>query len=278
MKYTVIGGKGFIGSKIVKSLESMGDNVWIPNKGDKSIFKKPLGVVIYCAGHGDCNNGIYKVFDSNSVLLSKLLELADFERIVYISSTRIYMNQEEADENSNLTISENDSRRLFNLTKLLSEELLMKSGRKFSIIRPSNTYGMALKSPLFLPTIVRNAVDFGEINMHVSSDYAKDYISVDDVAELTVKISKDENAINEIFNIASGENIKANEIIKILVSETSCKVNWHSNESLEYFPITNIDKILLRYNFKPRKVLNDLESMIKEYKQISQCSIEKDHI
>ena len=65
--YTVFGGRGFIGSEIVKQLNELGHNVFVPERGDESIYHKDLGTIIYCAGHGDCitlnHSNITKGFD-----------------------------------------------------------------------------------------------------------------------------------------------------------------------------------------------------------------------
>jgi nucleoside-diphosphate-sugar epimerase len=266
VKFTVVGGNGFIGSSIVQLLEKSGEEVWVPAKNDNQIYSENLGTVIYCAGHGDCKEDYFKVLDSNTSFLSKLLEVGLFDRLVYLSSTRVYMDQDESNEDSSLTISNTDSRRLFNLTKLVSEELLLKSQKDIVILRPSNVYGLALKSPLFLPSIVRNAINNGKVDMYVSPEYAKDYVSVTDVAEIVATVAKDSSLIREILNLASGENVRAKEIATVLIEETKCEIVWHVSSVTENFPITNINKIKDKYEFTPRKVLDDLVSMINEYK------------
>jgi nucleoside-diphosphate-sugar epimerase len=268
MKYTVVGGKGFIGSKIVEKLIHKNEDFWIPEKNCIDLFNQELGIIIYCAGHGDCNEGFLKVLESNTILLAELLEKADFERLVYISSTRVYMGGGSSNEESNVILQSNDKRRLFNLSKLLSEELLLKSHKNVTIVRPSNTYGVALNSPLFLPSIVRDALDNGIVNMFVPPTYSKDYVSVDDVAEITLKIATDTKTINNIINIASGENVQAIEIAKVLEAETGCEIVWHDSDVEEVFPITDIDKIESMYQFVPKKVLGDLVSMINQYKNL----------
>jgi nucleoside-diphosphate-sugar epimerase len=266
MKYTVIGGRGFIGSKIVDTLKCENANVWVPEKNNTELFTKELGIVIYCAGHGDCDNGFLKVLDSNVLLLSKVIEKSSFDRLIYVSSTRIYMGQSESNEASDLSILFQDSRRLFNLTKLIAEELLLKSKKDIAIVRPSNVYGLALESPLFLPSIIRNAVNNGKVDMYVSPEYAKDYVSVDDVAVMTIKIAQDVSSKGEIFNIASGDNISAKEIADILKLETNCEIVWHEDGITELFPNTDICKIKEKYTFAPREVLADMTTMIKAYK------------
>lgn len=187
--FTIIGGNGFIGNEIAKKLSLRGHNVFIPQKEDDSLWRNNLGIIIYCAGHGDCINNPLKVLDSNTTLVARLLAEAQFSRFMYISSTRVYMGNETAFEQDDLRVLSNDNRRLFNLTKLVTEELLLRSNKDVVILRPSNVYGVALDSPLFLPAITRNAITTGTIDMYVSPDYAKDYVSVDNVAEMTIAIA-----------------------------------------------------------------------------------------
>jgi len=265
MNYTVIGGRGFIGSKIVELLEKQKETVWVPERDDPELFTKELGTVIYCAGHGNCDKGYLKVLEANTILLSRILDGGTFEKLVYISSTRVYMGQNSSSESDDLIALTQDSRRLFNLTKLVAEEILLKSEKDIAIVRPSNVYGLALNSPLFLASIVRNAINNGVVDMYVSPEYSKDYVSVDDVATLTIKISKDQNVSGQIFNVAAGKNVSAKQIAQILQSKTQCKVCWHANSQDEMFPITNIAKIKEKFNYKPSSVLDDLVDLINNY-------------
>ncbi len=267
--FTIIGGNGFIGSEIAKKLSLRGHNVFIPQKEDVSLWRKDLGIIIYCAGHGDCINNPLKVLDSNTTLVARLLAESNFARFIYISSTRVYMGNETAFENDDLRVLSNDNRRLFNLTKLVTEELLLRSNKDIVILRPSNVYGVALDSPLFLPAITRNAITTGKIDMYVSPDYAKDYVSVDSVAEMTIAIALKDVIESKIFNLAAGYNVKASEIASVLQAETGCIVNWHSvNNSIEIFPETSISLIQQNIRFYPSDVLNDLQLMITRFREV----------
>lgn len=274
-QYTLIGGNGFIGSEIYKYLTERNCKVFVPRKNDTVIFEKDLGTVIYCAGHGDCLNNPSKVFDSNSSYLMKIIDKAMFSRMIYISSTRVYMGSEDksVNEDSDLVIIKNDKRRLFNLTKLLSEELCFSSNKDIIVVRPSNVYGLAIKSPLFLPSITRDAINNGVVNMYVTPKYRKDYVSVYDVAKIIYEISIREKLKSNIYNIASGENTSAGEIADILHKETMCDVVWNSVDSDEVFPITDISKIKLEFNFIPSKVSDDLKSMIENFKNKNSMAI-----
>lgn len=267
-KYTVIGGNGFIGSHIVSLLREQGHDVTVPDRSTCEALDGHLGKVIYCAGNGDCVKSYFSVLEANTVLLARLLQSAEFEKLVYISSTRVYMNNDSAEEDNDLVITADDNRKLFNLTKLVSEELCLKSERNVTVVRPSNVYGLALNSTLFLPSIIRHAINHGEINMYVSPEYAKDYVSVNDVAKACVWLAENTNTNNEIFNVASGFNVTASEIADVIHRETGCNVKWHDgNFPREEFPVTSIKKLSDHYpEFKPHHVLDDLKIMIASYK------------
>lgn len=264
--YTVIGGRGFIGSEIVGNLKAKGETVVVPPRDDDSLFNSELGIVIYAAGNGDCANTPFDVYKSNTELLAALLEKASFDKLIYISSTRLYMEQEGASESDDLTVCTNDNRRLFNLTKLVSEELCLKSARETIIVRPSNVYGLALKSKLFLPSIIRNAISNHHIDMYVAPEYAKDYVAVSDVAEVIYQISR--HSQHKIYNIASGVNTTAADIAELISNKTDCTIKWHDGFKGEYFPPTDNSRTVTEYSHTYRNVLADIEIMIDNFKKI----------
>ncbi|NVP03320.1 SDR family oxidoreductase [Photobacterium damselae subsp. damselae] len=265
-KFTVFGGSGFIGAEFVKELNRQGHEVYVPERNDENIYTSNLGIVIYSAGYGDCQKDPFNVFSANVALLSSLLQKAKFNKFVYISSTRVYMNQDISSEDCDLTICHDDGRRLFNLTKLTAEELCLKSERDCLIIRPSNVYGLALNSTLFLPSIIRNAINNSQVDMYIAPSYAKDYVSVYDVVASTLELINIK-ATPQIVNIAYGQNVTAQEISNVLLENTDTKVNWLNNtNSCEVFPETNISKLKELIDYKPRYVLDDLKLLINEFK------------
>lgn len=266
--YTVFGGRGFIGSEICSQLEQKGYSIWVPERDDDSIFDVDLGTVIYCAGNGDCKNSPFSVFEANSNLLAQLLEKAKFSRLVYVSSTRVYMNSDSSHEADDVLVCVDDQRRLFNLTKLVAEELCLKSGREITIVRPSNVYGVALNSPLFLPAITRNAINHGKVDMYIAPEYAKDYVSVTDVASTTIALASHPDAIGRIVNIAAGYNVTAQQIADVLQTYTQCEIIWNQvNFPREKFPVTNIETVKnILPGFEPKNVLSDIETMIHDFK------------
>tara|TARA_R110001599_G_scaffold346197_2_gene571210 strand:- start:662 stop:1495 length:834 start_codon:yes stop_codon:yes gene_type:complete len=271
---TIIGSKGFIGSNLASYLETVGFEVWCPERGTLEIFERNLGVVVFCAGYGRCDLDPMKVLVSNASYLSEVLEKTTFSRLIYLSSTRVYMGTNNSKEDSDILTLTKDSRRLFNLTKLVAEELCSLSSKDVVVVRPSNVYGLALDSPLYLPSIVRNAVRERHVDMYVSKAYEKDYVSVDDVSRLIRQMILKNKLDYRIYNIASGENVSAADIAAVLEKGSGCNVDWHDNVTDDSFPVTSIDRICQEFDFKPRRVMDDLPKMIAEYsKEI--CEEEK---
>ncbi|NUU67353.1 NAD(P)-dependent oxidoreductase [Enterobacteriaceae bacterium BIT-l23] len=265
---SIIGGHGFVGREICKILESIGGSYNVIGRGDVISRGEKFDRIIYCAGEGDCQNKPFDVFDANCSLLYHVLKNTNFNKLVYISSTRLYMNGDSSDESSSLHVEDSDNRRLFNLTKMASEELCLRSKKNITILRPSNIYGTALKSTLFLPSIIKDAITRGVVNMFVDKSYAKDYVSVKNVAEACVNFSSRDIEYNKIINVASGKNVTASDLAKLLIKETNCKVIWHETPNRkEEFPVIK-NELLRKYmpEMKIDDVMRDMESMISQFR------------
>lgn len=266
--FTIFGGRGFIGTEFVEQLKLQGHDIFVPERDDLSIYDIDLGIVIYTAGYGDCKKNPFNVVEANLGLLSSILKNSKFSKLVYISSTRVYMNQLDSYEYCDLKVCSSDDRKLFNLTKLAAEELCLKSERECLIFRPSNVFGLALNSPLFLPAITRNAINHNLVEMYVDKDYSKDYIYVSDVVKSILEILKKDISKNEIINIASGNNVRAIDIANILEKETGCNIVWHNNVATqEIFPVTDVSVMNEFIDFTPINVLDALTGMIKDFKR-----------
>ncbi|WP_068711523.1 NAD-dependent epimerase/dehydratase family protein [Vibrio tritonius] len=263
-RITVIGSSGFIGSAVRNKFQLEGYDVYAPARHDLD-FSLNLGIIIYCAGYGDCNRP-NDVLDANINYLRDILDRANFEKLIYLSSTRVYMGSNSANESSDLVLEINDNRKLFNLTKLVAEDLCLNSNKNTIVVRPSNVYGLALNSSLFLPSIIKDAINKNVVNMYVDKTYSKDYVSVLDVVDIIFRLSMTNNEF-EVYNIASGENVTAEDIASILVSNTGCKVIWHDNNVTDVFPVTSISRLKYEFNYKPSCVLSDLKMMILDYKR-----------
>ncbi|EPJ0879084.1 TPA: NAD(P)-dependent oxidoreductase [Citrobacter freundii] len=275
-KVFIIGGNGFIGSEIVNEFAHEEVEVVIPARNELIAGNSEKDIIIYCAGNGDCSKP-EQVVDSNINYLQRILAYCNFKKLIYLSSTRLYLNSEISNEDAAITIHSEDSRRLFNLTKLTAEECCLKSEKNTLIVRPSNVYGKAFDSKLFLPMIVKHAILNKKINMYVDKDYSKDYVSVSDVAGVVKYLSLNYNSKNDIFNIASGQNTTAFEIANIIQSKINCEIVWNENSTKEQFPVINISKIKGIMQYIPSSITDDLSLMIDEFIERFQKEIQDDH-
>lgn len=264
---TIVGGTGFVGTHLVAELKRNNIVFQLLNRDTDVTLDLNLGKVVYCAGYGGCDQDPFNVLHANAVLLGKLLKDFTIEKIIYLSSTRVYLGGEYSTENSDITIVQSDSRKLFNLSKIVAEELIIKSKVPFVILRPSNIYGDAFESPLFLPSIVRDSLIKGEVRMFITPDYSKDYVSVFDLVKaITISLSNTDIQ-NLTVNVASGENVSAKQIADSLIQETNCKVIWRGKVTDDVFPETDITLMQNVFEIMPRKVLDDLPKMISSFKE-----------
>jgi nucleoside-diphosphate-sugar epimerase len=261
--YTVVGSTGFIGKNLLHFLKERGENVLevnrtLPNKNVS------LGTVVYCAGFGGCNEP-QKVIDANLNFLLELLNTCSYERIFYISSSRLYLGSANGAENASLIISTDDKRSLFNLSKLTAEKLSIDNS-KFVSLRVSNVYGDAFKSPLFLPTIIRDALKNKKIKMFTSKEYAKDYINVFDVCSAIYLLSKKNVLSHDLYNIACSENVSADDILNEIAKHIDFSVDWLTTGVDEIFPVISTERLRSEIDFKPSSVIDDISHITNLFK------------
>lgn len=263
--FTIIGANGFIGSHLVNYLRSLGHICNVPGKDDHTLFTKPLSNVIYCAGiTSDFRTRPFDTVEAHVSLLSKILELSDFQSLVYLSSTRIYIHSDSTSESSPILTKVNEPEDLFNLSKLLGESICLNSGRKnVRSARLSNVLGDDFGSDNFVISLLREAKATGKINLFTTLDSEKDYIHIQDVIELLLQISL--NGQHSIYNVASGQNQsnrviieKINEIIpcEIHISETARKIQFKPIEILQ---------IKKEFNFSPRSILDLIPELASQF-------------
>jgi len=262
-RLTVFGAGGFIGRSVLGLAADYGYDAVRGDWRDLPLDEN-MGDIVYCLGVGDCAKP-NQVLESHLIILKEIVSKGVFDRLTYVSSTRLYMGNDSSSENSELKILPKDNRKLFNLIKLSAEAYLECSGVNYRVVRLSNVFGCAINSPLFLPSIVRDAVLKKEVHMYVPADYSKDYVLVDDVARLTLQITK--SSKRKTYNIASGENVSAESISVILKRNTDCSIIWHESSNSDIFPVTDISYIVNEFSFQPHKVVNLLDQMISDFKQ-----------
>lgn len=217
VRYTVLGAQGFIGARVAARLTAAGHAVFAPTRGDPRLFEADLGRVFYCAGlTGDYRQRPFDAVEAHVSLLARVLADAKFERLVYLSSTRLYdtLPDGPGEESRPLPLDPNDPHHLYELSKALGETLAVnQSGGRGAAARLSYVFDWEPGAAGFLSDWLVEARERRELTIESSPGAARDYVHVDDVARALQAIL-DQGATG-ILNVASGQRLSNAEIARV---------------------------------------------------------------
>jgi nucleoside-diphosphate-sugar epimerase len=267
MNFTVIGGKGFIGGAVVARLRADGHEVSIPERDDWRVLKHPLGHVIYSAGvTADFRSRPFDTMRAHVSFLVELLEHASFESLLYLSSTRIYQNAKNADEDSPIALRSEDPEAYYDLTKLAGEALCHASGcRNVRVARLANVIGHDFRSANFVSDLIRSACRNGCIELRSALDSEKDYLMIDDVVDVLPKIAL--HGQYRCYNVATGFNTLHDRIVGVIAAATGASFAVAPGAPRIVSPPVNIRRIQTEFGFVPRVVLSEIPLLINEYRK-----------
>ena len=111
-------------------LQARGVSCWSPQRGDATVFERPLGHVIYGIGvTADFRTRTLETVGAHVCALVEFIARARFDSLLYLSSTRVYKGAPATDEESPLRVSPSDADDFYNLTKLTGEALCLTNPR-----------------------------------------------------------------------------------------------------------------------------------------------------
>lgn len=216
-RYTVIGGAGFVGSNVTARLKSAGLDPWNPQRDDPALFDSELGRVIYCAGlTGDYRTRPFSTVEAHVSLLARLIERSSFERIVYLSSTRLYdlLPDGVGLEDRAIPVNPADAEHLYELSKMLGENLtLHRTQGRGMVARLSYVFDWEEGAQGFLSDWLRSARENTSIDLDSSPDLSRDYVYVDDVAQALIAMA--DSGESGIVNVATGQAISNEQIASL---------------------------------------------------------------
>lgn len=266
--FTVIGSAGFIGSHLIHYLRQARFDYCAPNRGDPEVFSRPLGHVIYCAGYtADFRVKMFETVEAHVCYLKNIIARAQFDSLLYLSSTRVYQGADTTHEESDLKINPHNSGNLYNLSKLMGESLCFSIPKpNMRVVRLSNVYGTDMGPQNFLGSLIHDAVEKKEIVLKTALTSSKDYIAVEDVAPLLVAIAT--RGKHKLYNLASGRNVTNQQIVECLASIAHCSVRVDSHAPDASFPSIQIKRIQSEFQFAPLV----LEEILPKITQSVLCS------
>jgi nucleoside-diphosphate-sugar epimerase len=267
MNFTVIGASGFIGSALTAKLTADGNHVFAPKRGEESVFTTELGHVIYAAGiTADFRSQPFNTLRANTNFLADILERANFESLLYLSSARIYRHAEHSGEEAAIFLKSKDPEDLYDLTKLTAEALCHSRCKpSVRVVRLTNVVGSDFISQNFLFDIIRSACNTGSIELRSTLDSGKDYVLISDVLELLPKIAI--KGLHSCYNIGSGYNLTHKVLLDQIIACTGATVSISTEAKQILMPSINIDRISKEFNFQPSSVLSHIPKLIHEYRK-----------
>jgi nucleoside-diphosphate-sugar epimerase len=262
---TVLGAGGFVGSHLTTELRRRGHRVLAPDR-TVDVCGLDLGTAFYCIGlTADFRSRPFDAVTAHVSYFQRILECCQFTRLVYLSSTRLYLGATSAQEENPLIVNPADPDDLFNLSKALGESLALHSGRPVCIARLSNIYGPDWQSNNFLPTLIKAAIRQRLLCLQTSLRSSKDYISIADVVNLLIHIGIKGSA--RVYNVASGRNVSNGELTARLRELTGCAIQVIPGAPTKSFPPINIDRISSEFGFSAVSLDQMLPSLLDQYQQ-----------
>lgn len=259
--FTVLGASGYIGSRLVAHLQAQGHAVWAPARGDAEVFVRPLGHVMYCVGlTADFRSRPFDTVQAHVGLLADVLRRAQFDSLLYLSSTRVYMGATATNEDASLTVVPGDPSCLYNLTKLTGESLCHASGRAgVRVARLSNVVGpgMDAASGNLVADLLHQA-RHGKVTLRSDPRSAKDYIHVADVLDWLPRITL--QGRSTVYNVASGRQTTHAQWLEWLGAHYASRIEIQKNAPLQSFPPINITRLASEFAVAARTVWNLTEN------------------
>ena len=264
--FTVLGGAGFIGRHLTSALHARGLSCLSPRRGDATVFERQLGHVIYCIGvTADFRTRTLETVEAHVCALVEFIARARFDSFLYLSSTRVYKGASSTEEESRLVVSPSDADDFYNLTKLTGEALCLADRRDtVRVARLSNVYGRGMSSS-FLASVIHDAVRTRHVVLQTSFDSEKDYICVDQVADVLPRISIGGRA--RLYNVASGVNTTNRQVADRLMQLTGCTVEEMANAGAVRFPPTATVRIRGEFGFQGSNLCHDLAEIVAHCKE-----------
>jgi nucleoside-diphosphate-sugar epimerase len=264
IKFTILGGGGFIGSRLARYLRARGDDVIVPARDTQSLAGAALGHVIYAIGMtGNFRAHPEQAVEAHVTALGRLMAGARYDSWLYLSSTRVYGGlpaDAAAAEDSAVPVRPGaDS--LYDISKLLGESMCLgRDEAGMRVARLSNVYGAGQSRHTFLGSIAATLRQDGTVSIGETADSAKDYVSIDDVMALLPEIAV--RGRERIYNVASGENVSHGALAAAIAACGHGDVTFAQGARRRTYPRIAIDRIRDEFGFSPRRVIDDIADVV----------------
>ncbi len=273
---TVVGAGGFIGAALMDHLQAQGWHCRAsPREAPPGWFDRPLGTVFFCAGlTADFAQRPHDTVAAHVGLLSQVLRRANYQALLYLSSTRLYDSLGNAatsnpvHEDDALALDPAQPRHLFDLSKALGEALCRHAGAgRARVARLSCVVRGADEGSGFIGHLlaqVQGARERGASALSVASaaQAERDYVCMDDVLSALVLIAT--RGSRPLYNVASGVNLRNSVLFEGIRAHTGLRVCAHSGAATPGpAPRISIARMQQEFNWLPKPLLQCLPQWLQ---------------
>lgn len=296
-KILILGGSGFIGQNLIKKILKLKEfqitsacrsnsyyNIFkkkithikldLKNKEDLDKIKsKKFDYVINLSGNIDHKNKeeTNQIHNISSKNIFRIFSKKKIKLFIHVGSSLEYGNH-ESPQGEGLRckpISEYGKSKLAATSYI--KKLATKKKINFIILRLYQIYGPFQKFDRLIPFVIKNCLNDKRFNCTSGSQF-RDFLYVDDLTNLFIKILKKKRIKSGIFNVGSGEGVKVRSVIEIINKKIKKgkplfgKIKMREDEAEKLFP--NIKKIKKYFNWKPKiNIFEGLKKTIIFYKK-----------
>ncbi len=230
MRVGVTGARGFIGSHLMRALQSRPgcdvhaftrtDPTRPPQPAELKEFVRHKDLIYHLGG---VNRGSDEAILHGNVLgtLHLLIALKSFgnaaTRIVFASSTQVYSLQHRREGISETQPAEPDT--VYGISKKTAEDLIRISGFEHAILRLANVYGPRCRPDYnsVIATFCDRAAGERELSIDGDGRQGRDFIYIDDVIRALLRArtrpQPDEDGQN-VYNVGSGKLTTLREVVE----------------------------------------------------------------
>jgi nucleoside-diphosphate-sugar epimerase len=216
-RFTIVGGRGFIGRALVATLRDAGADVASIAHRDP-LPAEPLGHVVYASGvSASVADDASYAYGAHVEGVRRILDGRAFSSLLYLSSTRVYDAAAGTHEDASIVVAPASGRDLYRITKAAGEALcLADASPAVRVARLSNVAGENFDSPLFLNDVLRQAARDRRVAVRTTRASAKDYITIGEVCRYLTAIAR--GGRSRIYNVAAGANVENGAIFDLLAT------------------------------------------------------------
>jgi UDP-glucose 4-epimerase len=292
MKYLLLGGAGFIGTHLAKTLISQGHDVTVVDslatstkpdyevkfiEGDIRYLREldtlvsDADIIYFLAGslgveHIDKNPK--STLDNNLGLMTVLIPLFEKhqKKVVFSSTSEVYGDGPFAEDN-NLTIGPPTKLRwAYASAKLTTEFAIAASTFPYVIIRFFNVVGPGQLPDygMVLPRFIEAAKKGEDLIVHSTGEQVRSFCHVNDAVRALLQL---ENLDKEIFNLGNDEPVTINQLAQrvIDITGTQSKIKhvpyqivFSKNHGDIIKRVPDLTKLKRFIRFKPEYTLDDI--------------------